>query len=169
MCGQSRSDSSHPTRKSKSLQDDASKFWGGRRIRPMCGVFKTLLISKDRHDGAEIANKMCGQSRSDSSHPTWKSKSLQDVASKFWGGRQQNVWPLQIWFQSSNLKIEIARRRCQKILRRPSHSPECGVLKTLLISKNRHDGAEIASNMCWPKWIKRIKQQHRDFCVVDSL
>ena len=80
-------------------------------------------------------------------------RSLQDTfkfQERTWGREdsQQNVSAKIIWFQSSNLEIEIARTGRHQILRRQSHSLECGVYKTLSNSKNGHEVAKIANKMC---------------------
>ena len=61
--------------------------------------------------------------------------------------------PKCIWFQACSLKTEIARTRRHRIPRKQTHSPECGISKTLRNSMNGHELIEIAHKMCRPKCI----------------
>jgi hypothetical protein len=75
-----------PTWKAKLRDDVASEFWGGRCICLNAHFPRHFQTSRKDMRSLRYSTKCVGQNASGSSHPTWKPKLRDDVASKFWGG-----------------------------------------------------------------------------------
>ena len=74
--------------KSKTARQNCKFILRRRSHLPECTLFKTLSNFKNKHAVIEIYSTKCvGQNASGSSHPTWKAKLRDNIASKFWGGR----------------------------------------------------------------------------------